>query len=171
MQRKRILGYKNISGRRGDVSPKFLLIFSTIASVVVITSLSACFVSSPEDQIRRLIHAASKEIEKHHLQKSLSYVSYDYKDDGGFDYGTLAYTVSQVFRAYPKLTVSYRIRSISVQKDEAEVDVTAEVFGTSPSQEPEDLLAWRKSHRFLVTFKKIQKGWKVVATQKVEETE
>ena len=110
-------------------------------------------------------------VEKRDLSKSLSYVSTEYEDDAGFDYQTLAYTVREVFRAYPKLSVSYSIYFISVLKDKAEVDLTAEVVGTSSSQESEDLLAWRKSHRFLVTFKKMQKEWKVVATKKADETE
>ena len=168
---KQIPGFRSTFGKRGDVSQKLLLSLFVVSLVLFVICLKACFVPSPGEQIRRLIQTASNVVEKHHFQKSLSYVSPDYKDDVGFDYQTLAYTVKEVFRSYPKLSVSSKIRTLSVQKDQVEVDLTAEVLGTLPSQDPEDLLAWRKSHRFLVTFKKIQKEWKVVSTKKPDEKE
>ena len=171
VRRKQILGCKNISGRKGDVSPKFLSVFFVVSLVLFVICLKACHVPSPEEKVRKLIQTASKVVEKRDFSKSLSYVATEYQDDAGFDYQTLAYAVREIFRAYPKLSVSYKIHSISVLKDQAEVDLTAEVLGTSPSQGPEDLLAWRRSHRFFVTFKKIQKEWKVVATKKSDETE
>ena len=171
VRRKQILGCKNISGRKGDVSSKLIFVSFLVSLVLLVICLKACHVSSPEEKIRKLIQTASKMVEKRDLSKSLSYVSTEYQDDAGFDYQTLAYAVREVFRTYPKLSVSYKIHSVSVLKDRAEVNLTAEVLGISPMQRSVDLLVWRGNHHFLVTFKKIPKEWKVVATKKSDETE
>lgn len=166
---KRIPGSKNTSGKKGNVSAKLLLVGFIIGTALFALIFKACFTLSPEEKIRRLIQKASKVVEKRHLSKSLSYLSIHYQDDHGFDYQTLSYLVAQTFRAYPILSVSSTIHSIVVQENRAEVDLQASVFGTAPSQPPEDLLAWRGSNRFLVTFKKEKKEWKVVATKKPED--
>lgn len=164
-QEKQTVGCRNISGNRRGSSRKFLLV-GLVVVLSVVVGFKLIFVSSPEDEIRRLIRDVSKAVEHHNLPKSLSYVSSDYKDDLDLDKQTLTYIASQIFQAYPKLTVSSKIVSIVVQKDEAQADVIAEFLGTLPPQNPEDLLALRQSHRFLTTFRKERKEWKVVETKK-----
>jgi len=137
-----------------------------IASFAIPAGLHIFLRPSPEEQIRRLIQAASKAAERRNLPKTLSVVSPRYTDDLGLDYQTLSYLVAQIYRAYPKISVSSKILGISVEGKQATADVTAEVIGTLPTGETKDLLAERRSHHFLVTFEKEQKEWEVVATKK-----
>ncbi|MBI4436915.1 MAG: hypothetical protein HY590_05870 [Candidatus Omnitrophica bacterium] len=127
---------------------------------------------SPEEQIRRLIQGVSKAAVQRNLPKTLSYASHRYSDDMGLDYQTVGYLVAQIYRAYPKISVSSKILGISVEGDHATAEVIAKVVGTASAGETEDLLSVRGSDRFLITFEKEEKAWKVVATKKPpQETE
>lgn len=137
-----------------------------VSPILLFVAWKVFFPPSPEDEIRGLIQRASQVIERRNLPKSLSFLSDKYQDDMGFDYSSLAYLASQVFRTYPEISVSSKILSLSVKQDQAEVDLMAEVMGRIPPDDPEDLFAWRESNRFLVFFQKEKEGWKVVGTKK-----
>ena len=143
-----------------------VLFLILIASFAIPVGLNVLLHPSPEEEIRRLIQAASKAAEHRNLPKTLSYVSGRYTDDMGLDYQTFSYLVAQIYRAYPKISVSSKILDISIEGKQATVEATAEVAGILPTGETEDLLAERRSHHFLVTFEKEEKEWKVVATKK-----
>ena len=149
-----------------------ILFLVLIACFAIPVGLHIFLRPSPEEEIRRLIQAASKAAEHRNLPKTLSYVSGRYTDDLGLDYQTFSYLVAQIYRAYPKISVSSKILDVSVEGKQATVEATAEVVGTLPTGGTEDLLVERRSHHFLVTFEKEQKEWKVVATKKPpQETE
>ena len=169
-RKKQTNGSEKNSGRKGFLAfNPFLIILLVCLSFFVFITLRSIFAPSPEEEIRRTIRNASKVVEHRNLPKSLSYVSPAYRDDMGFDYQELAYIATQVFRAYPKISVSSKVSDISVTGDRAEVDLVAEILGILTPDDTEDLLAWRKSHRFLVTFQKEKKRWKMVETKKLPE--
>ncbi|MCX7794879.1 MAG: hypothetical protein N2257_10830, partial [Thermodesulfovibrionales bacterium] len=124
------------------------------------------FLSSEERRIKKLLHEEIKAFESEDLENLMSGVSYNYRDEYGFNYLYLKEFFKKFFMVYSDLKVEYENLKIDISEDKAKVEMDVRIIGTSEEKETGYIAGDIKTPlHFIFTLEKTRFRWLVLKTE------
>ncbi len=98
----------------------------TIAFLIIAIAIPIIIyflIPSEENRIRKVLREGSVAIEKEDIDKTMSKVSYNYKDEYGLSYLYIKEVLKIIFKRFERIRIEYKIIKIYVTENKATVEV------------------------------------------------
>ena len=146
---------------------KYIAIIFAIFICLIIFSRVKILFEGERGRIRRIIYAVKTATEKEDLFKCISVISRNYSDKYGNNYRSLMLIVRKIFDTYDNIVIGIRQLSISLDSDTATTEV--ESTAVAKNVESKEINIFKtETIKFLIYFKKEEKGWKVIELEFLE---
>ena len=152
---------------------KLIAAMAFIVAALIVYKVILASLLTDEDRIRREINIIVDSAEERNLHKISGYLHADFTaEEVNFDRQATIDALRQVFLMYNVIRV--RVSSLSVKLIDdttAEATFVAAVRAAHNADSSEDdLLRYRGSERFKVTFKKVKNDWLIIRSAVVKST-
>lgn len=148
----------------------YLVIIIIVLLILFIIAWLIGFFDSEETKVRKFIAKAEKAVEARSTLACTELISKNYKDKYGNDYESVLGIAHEFFGYYKEISVSIESIDITLNdsKEEANVEIVAQVIGYSQS-EKEDIILEGEKGRFRLRLLKEDKKWKLSEIEFYEE--
>jgi transcriptional regulator of nitric oxide reductase len=126
------------------------------------------FFPSDESRIQRLFREGAKAFESKDLDRVMSRVSFNYRDEYGMTYLSIREFIKRKFEAISDIEVEYDVPEIRVERERAEAVLSVRVTATSGNETGYIIGDIKNPLRLRFTLEKELTRWLIVKTDGLE---
>ena len=134
-----------------------------VLTILVASVIGFIYWNSPERRIRAVLTDGKAAIEAKDLDRAMSHVSLQYRDENGFAYMTVKKLLKMAFDQFEGFDLRLTNVSMEIQKDRAVVQTDLEVIGIQQGEKSYLIGSREESVPIRITFVKETMRWQVVS--------
>lgn len=138
-------------------------LLAVILTMIAASVIGFWYWNSPERRIRAILTDGKAAIEKKDLDRAMSHVSLQYRDENGFAYMTVKKLLKMAFDQFEEFDVRLTNVQMEIQKDRAVVHADLDVIGTHQGEKSYLIGSREEPVPIRITFAKETLRWQVLS--------